>query len=133
MITFAQVFQISNFIRSCVNYSAISCFLGLGILSTGLVMGQDETMPRTQYGHPDFQGTYTFRTITPLNRPRELASKEVLTAEEAAEWEAFETGVKIATLLLIVSVEPAIRRALFLTMSFGMSVEVKPLPIEGRL
>lgn len=47
-------------------------------------------IPRTEYGHPDFQGTYTFRTITPLNRPAELADKAVLTAEEAAEWEAYE-------------------------------------------
>lgn len=90
MITFAQSLGISNFLRSCVNYLTVSCFVGFGILSIGSVMGQDESMPRTQYGHPDFQGTYTFRTITPLNRPRELASKEVLTAEEAAEWEAFE-------------------------------------------
>lgn len=47
-------------------------------------------IPRTEYGQPDFQGTFTFRTITPLNRPAELADKAVLTAEEAAEWEAFE-------------------------------------------
>ena len=47
-------------------------------------------IPRTEYGHPDFQGTFTFRTITPLNRPPELADKAVLTPEEAAEWEAYE-------------------------------------------
>lgn len=46
--------------------------------------------PRTEYGYPDLQGTYTFRTITPLNRPRELEDKEVLTEEEATEWENFE-------------------------------------------
>ena len=44
----------------------------------------------TEYGHPDFQGTYTYRTITPLNRPAELADKEVLSADEAREWEAYE-------------------------------------------
>ncbi len=51
---------------------------------------QDADIPRTAYGQPDFQGFYTFRTITPLNRPVELADKEVLTPEEAEEWEAFE-------------------------------------------
>lgn len=45
---------------------------------------------RNEYGQPDLQGTYTFRTITPLNRPRELEHLEVLTPEQAEEWEAYE-------------------------------------------
>lgn len=49
-----------------------------------------QEVPRTEYGHPDFQGTYTYRTLTPLNRPPELANKETLTVAEAKEWEAFE-------------------------------------------
>lgn len=49
-----------------------------------------QEIPRTEYGHPDFQGTYTYRTLTPLNRPPELADKATLTVEEAKEWEAFE-------------------------------------------
>lgn len=61
-----------------------------GLLSAQAVLAQNSAIPRTEYGHPDFQGTYTFRTITPLVRPVELADKEVLTPEEAAEWEAFE-------------------------------------------
>ena len=44
----------------------------------------------TEHGHPDFQGTYTYRTITPLNRPAELAQKRVLSETEAVEWEAYE-------------------------------------------
>ncbi len=60
----------------------------LGLLISPLAMAQD--IPRTEHGHPDLQGTYTFRTITPLQRPEELANKEVLTPEEAAEWEAYE-------------------------------------------
>ncbi|MBT6481714.1 MAG: hypothetical protein HOK53_07425 [Gammaproteobacteria bacterium] len=51
---------------------------------------QESEFPRTEYGHPDLQGTYTFRTLTPLNRPKELADKATLTAEEATEWAAFE-------------------------------------------
>lgn len=51
---------------------------------------QSDDIPRTEHGVPNFQGTYTFRTLTPLNRPPELADKATLTEEEAAEWAAFE-------------------------------------------
>ncbi len=43
--------------------------------------------PRTAWGQPDLQGIWDFRTITPLQRPEELADKEFLTAEEAANAE----------------------------------------------
>lgn len=55
-----------------------------------MLAAQTEGIPRTEHGVPDFQGTYTFRTLTPLNRPPELADKATLTEEEAAEWAAFE-------------------------------------------
>jgi hypothetical protein len=42
------------------------------------------TPPRTPDGKPDLQGTFTFATITPLQRPEALNGKEVLTPEEAA-------------------------------------------------
>jgi hypothetical protein len=45
------------------------------------------TPPRTPWGEPDLQGIWDFRTITPLERPSELAGKQVLTEEEAAELE----------------------------------------------
>ena len=60
------------------------------ILVAPLVTAQSTEIPRTEYGDPDFQGTYTFRTITPLNRPREVEHLEVLTPEQATEWEEFE-------------------------------------------
>lgn len=46
-----------------------------------------KTTLRTSWGHPDLQGIWDFATITPLERPKELAGKEVLSAEEAAEFE----------------------------------------------
>jgi hypothetical protein len=49
-----------------------------------------QEVPRTEHGHPDLQGTYTYRTLTPLNRPPELADKATLTVGEAKEWERFE-------------------------------------------
>jgi hypothetical protein len=67
--------------------------LSLAIVSLFIAsapMAQSSDIPRTEYGVPDFQGTYTYRTLTPLNRPPELAEKEVLTAEEAVEWQKFE-------------------------------------------
>ena len=41
--------------------------------------------PRTPWGHPDLQGTWTNVTATPLERPRDLAGTPVLTEEERAE------------------------------------------------
>ena len=41
--------------------------------------------PRTPSGDPDLQGTWTNVTATPLERPRDLAGKPVLTEEERAE------------------------------------------------
>ena len=61
-----------------------------GALLSCLAFAQSNDIPRTEYGHPDLQGTYTFRTLTPLNRPAELEHLEVLTEEQAAEWEAYE-------------------------------------------
>ena len=45
------------------------------------------TTPLTPWGQPDLQGVWDFRTITPMERPDDLADKEFLTAEEAAELE----------------------------------------------
>ncbi len=44
--------------------------------------------PRLPDGRPDLQGVWDFRTLTPLERPEDLAGKAVLGAEEAAELEA---------------------------------------------
>jgi hypothetical protein len=45
------------------------------------------TAPRTPDGQPDLQGTWINATITPLERPAELAGKQTLTEQEAAEFE----------------------------------------------
>jgi hypothetical protein len=42
---------------------------------------------RTADGHPNLEGIWDFRTITPLQRPDEYAGKEVLTDREAADFE----------------------------------------------
>jgi hypothetical protein len=43
--------------------------------------------PRTPDGQPDLQGIWSYATLTPLERPRELARKEFFTEKEAAEYE----------------------------------------------
>ena len=36
-------------------------------------------VPPTPWGHPDLQGVWDFRTITPLERPAELGDRAFLT------------------------------------------------------
>src|SRR5271169_1412797 len=42
------------------------------------------TPPRTLDGHPDLQGFWANNNATPLERPKELAGRATLTAEELA-------------------------------------------------
>jgi hypothetical protein len=37
---------------------------------------------KTPWGHPDLQGTWDYRTITPLERPKEFGTREFYTEEE---------------------------------------------------
>src|SRR4030088_2396561 len=44
------------------------------------------TPPRTPDGQPDLQGMWSNATLTPFERPKELAGKEFFTEQEAAEF-----------------------------------------------
>jgi hypothetical protein len=48
------------------------------------------TPSRTPDGQPDLQGVWDYRTITPLERPKELGTKAFFTEEEAAKYEKTE-------------------------------------------
>jgi hypothetical protein len=56
-------------------------------------------VPRTPWGHPDLQGIWDHRTITPLERPEELGDRVFLTEEEAAglEQAAVDRAVHLLT------------------------------------
>ena len=45
---------------------------------------------KTPDGQPDISGKFTFRTLTPLQRPQALEGQAALNAEEAAQFEASE-------------------------------------------
>src|SRR5215510_5641831 len=47
---------------------------------------KDWTPPRTADGQPDLQGVWTNAGVTPLERPADLAGKQVFTEQEAAEF-----------------------------------------------
>ena len=55
-------------------------------LTVGLAHAQtgDSSVPRAPWGAPALQGVWDFRSLTPFERPVELAGKTVLTDEEAA-------------------------------------------------
>ena len=60
-----------------------------GMASAQSGNASDEAM-RTPDGQPDISGIFTFRTLTPLERPQALAGQDTLDAESAAQFEASE-------------------------------------------
>jgi hypothetical protein len=60
------------------------------LLTASTIIGQAPARRvalRTPWGDPDLQGLWTNATITPFERPAELAGKAVLSEQEAAEYE----------------------------------------------
>jgi hypothetical protein len=76
-----------------MGYRFFTAFAALSLAAT-IAAGQSPskaskswTAPRTADGHPDLQGVWSNATITPLERPGDLAGKQVFTPEEAAEYQ----------------------------------------------
>ena len=59
-------------------------------IPAGAQSARSETVMRTPDGQPHISGIFTFRTLTPLQRPAALEGQERLGAEEAAQFEASE-------------------------------------------
>ena len=66
--------------------AAILLALAVGASAAGAQTPFDP--PRLPDGRPDLQGVWDFRTLTPLERPEDLADRAVLGEEEAAAIEA---------------------------------------------
>ena len=47
--------------------------------------------PKTAWGDPDLQGTWSYASLTPLERPAAMKDKEFFTPEEAAAREAAQS------------------------------------------
>ena len=52
--------------------------------AAGQAAAHSEIPPRTPWGDPDLQGIWTGSTLTPFERPQDLAEKQFLTEEEVA-------------------------------------------------
>jgi hypothetical protein len=61
--------------------------VGLLALPIAIAGAAPWTPPRTPWGDPDLQGVWNYATMTPLERPRDVAAKAVLTEQEATEYE----------------------------------------------
>jgi len=59
-----------------------------GMLTKAPAENSDWIMPRTEYGHPDFQGTWLFGSRTPLQRPVGLGLKQTYSEDEAKALES---------------------------------------------
>ena len=68
-----------------MKHSTVALLVSTVALSAS-VFAQNTTL-RTPWGHPDLQGIWTNATLTPLQRPKELAGKEFFTPEEATKFE----------------------------------------------
>ena len=64
--------------------------LALFLAVPAAIVSQSEDagiVPRLPWGDPDLQGIYLYQTLTPLERPERFAESEVLSLDQAAEYE----------------------------------------------
>jgi hypothetical protein len=73
----------------------LATFIALTVLPhLAGAQSSDSGLPRLPDGQPDLEGVWTNATITPFERPPDLADKAVFTAEEAAAYEARIVGAR---------------------------------------
>ena len=73
-----------RYVVTSLSIIAVVALLPLSTSGQGL---GEWTAPKTPWGDPDLMGTYTNKTITPVQRPDDLADREFLTVEESAALE----------------------------------------------
>ena len=78
--------MLRNILAACVGL----VLLALAPPATAQSEGSPTLPMRTSDGQPDVSGTFTFRTLTPFQRPRQFDGVGTLSREEAAAFEASE-------------------------------------------
>ena len=73
--------------RVLASLSAAAVVVAVVSLGAGPAVAQTD-VPRTGWGQPNLQGVWDFRSLTPMERPRQLGDQAVFTAEQAAEFSA---------------------------------------------
>ena len=77
--------------NTCLPAFAVAAIALTFAASPALAQSASGAMPlRTPDGHPHISGTFTFRTLTPMQRPAQFEGRETLGPEEAAAFEASE-------------------------------------------
>lgn len=70
--------------QSRVSLAAVTA-AAIALLAAPAAPADDDAIPRTASGRPDFTGDYEIATLTPLQRPREFGDNLYLTPEQAQE------------------------------------------------
>jgi hypothetical protein len=86
--------------HEAVNKIALRLFVAVTLAATAVapLPGQAKwSLSRTPWGDPDFGGVWNYATMTPFERPREWAEKDLLTPEEAAAFEQQTIGRRANT------------------------------------
>ncbi len=65
-----------------------AALLTLAMMMPTGVAAQENPVPHLPWGAPDLQGVWDFRSLTPMERPDEIAEQEEFTAEESAAFSA---------------------------------------------
>ena len=66
----------------CCSINTVRVSVVVGVLL--LAASATAQVPTTAWGKPDLQGVWDFRSLTPMQRPTDLANQETFTEEEAA-------------------------------------------------
>ena len=77
--------------KTCLAAFAAAAMATATAAPPALAQSEGGAMPmRTPDGHPHISGVFTFRTLTPMQRPARFADRETLDPETAAAFEASE-------------------------------------------
>jgi hypothetical protein len=77
---------------------SLSIVIAAALLAPASAAEQPGAVPRLADGHPDLQGVWDYRTITPMQRPLELGTKEFFASdEERRTGNGAKTAGRIAT------------------------------------